>query len=548
MKIRDKLGIVMGGLSCVILTMFVATWWVSGQQKDDGLVINLAGRQRMLTQKMTKEFLSYELERAKSGRDLPELADRVRNTMKVFDMTLSALKDSGRVPVSLETDNGEYREVPKAKEAMYGKLDAVSKAWKEFSARMEAVLRDGNTAEENLPWIMKSNVLLLKEMDAVVGMMQAQSEKRAGKLLVMGLIGVLLGVCATVIAIMMIQSVIKRLHAIQDFSKQLGTGDLTATSGLGGKDELGMIGNTLDEMAGNLRALFLSINDDADNLNDASSKLANIAREMSAGVEGVSGRANTVATAAEEMSSNMDSVAVATEEASTNVTIVATSAEEMTATINEIAQNSEKARTITNEAVSEAKSASDRVDELGKAAKEIGQVTETITEISEQTNLLALNATIEAARAGEAGKGFAVVANEIKELAKQTAEATGEIKSRIEGIQGSTEGTVTQIEQISKVINEVNEIVSTIAAAVEEQSATTKEIAKNVVQASQGIKDVTENVAQSSSVAGEIARDIADVNRSAGEISENSLQVNASAEELLHLAEQLRDMVSKLKT
>lgn len=93
-----------------------------------------------------------------------------------------------------------------------------------------------------------------------------------------------------------------------------------------------------------------------------------------------------------------------------------------------------------------------------------------ITEISEQTNLLALNATIEAARAGEAGKGFAVVANEIKELARQTADATSEIKEQIEGIQGSTSGTVSEIDEILKVINDVNEIVSNIATAVEEQS------------------------------------------------------------------------------
>lgn len=156
----------------------------------------------------------------------------------------------------------------------------------------------------------------------------------------------------------------------------------------------------------------------------------------------------------------------------------------MTTTINEIAQNTEKANTITGEAVSEAKGASDNVDELGSAAQEISKVTETVTEISEQTNLLALNATIEAARAGDAGKGFAVVANEIKELARQTAEATQDIKRRIEGIQDSTSGTVTKIQQISKVINDVNDIVSTIASSVEEQSVTTKEIATNVAQAS----------------------------------------------------------------
>jgi len=219
----------------------------------------------------------------------------------------------------------------------------------------------------------------------------------------------------------------------------------------------------------------------------------------------------------------------------------------MTSVIKEIAQNTEKARTVTGEAVSEAAETSEKVDELGRAANEIGKVTETITEISEQTNLLALNATIEAARAGEAGKGFAVVANEIKDLAKQTAEATGEIRKKIEGIQTSTKGTVIHIKQITKVINNVNEIVATIATAVEEQSVTTREIADNVTQASQGLGEITENVAQSSSVADEIAKDIADVNQTSGEMSNTSSQVNTSAEDLSKEAEQLMGMVGQFQ-
>jgi methyl-accepting chemotaxis protein len=187
------------------------------------------------------------------------------------------------------------------------------------------------------------------------------------------------------------------------------------------------------------------------------------------------------------------------------------------------------------------------VDELGSAANEIGKVVETITEISEQVNLLALNATIEAARAGEAGRGFAVVANEIKDLAKQTAEATLEIKGKIGAIQGSTAETVTEIDQISKIINDVNEIVTIIATAVEEQSVTTKEIAGNVAQASQGIQEVNENVAQSSSVSAEIASDISGVNQSAGEISSSSAQVNLSAEELNRMGVKLNEMVGKFK-
>ncbi|WP_155323293.1 methyl-accepting chemotaxis protein [Desulfosarcina ovata] len=177
----------------------------------------------------------------------------------------------------------------------------------------------------------------------------------------------------------------------------------------------------------------------------------------------------------------------------------------------------------------------------------MGKVTEAITEISEQTNLLALNATIEAARAGEAGKGFAVVANEIKDLAKQTSDATLDIKQQIEAIQGSTNGTIEAINQIGTVIDTVNEIVATIATAVEEQSISTKEIAENIAQISQGVGEVNENVAQSSSVAGEITQSIGEVNQSAGEMASSSSQVRLSAEDLSQLAEKLNIMVGRFK-
>ncbi len=282
-----------------------------------------------------------------------------------------------------------------------------------------------------------------------------------------------------------------------------------------------------------------------DTLNNSSLDLSNLSGQMSQGAEIMTGKSNTAATAATEMSSNINSVAAAMEQASTNMHLVATAAEEMTATINEIAQNSGKARVITGEAVAQTQSATKRIEELGRAAQDVGKVTETITEISEQTNLLALNATIEAARAGDAGKGFAVVANEIKELARQTAAATREIKGNIEGIQDSTKGTVEEIEQISKVINDVNEIVATIAAAVEEQSVTTNEIAANVVQADQGIQEVNTNVAQSSTFSADIAKEIADVNQEANEISTSSAQVNLNAEELSKLAGELKKMVQR---
>jgi methyl-accepting chemotaxis protein len=343
----------------------------------------------------------------------------------------------------------------------------------------------------------------------------------------------------------MTKPIIKVVTGLKDVAE--GEGDLTARLDIKNKDEVGDLSHWFNTFVDNLQRMIRNIAGNAETLHRSSSELSNLSERMSENSGEMSVKSNSVAASSEETSANMNSVAAAMEEASTNVGMVATSAEEMTATINEIARNSEKAQTITSEAVSRAQDASAKVDELGNAAKEIGKVTEAITEISAQTNLLALNATIEAARAGEAGKGFSVVANEIKELARQTAEATQEIKGQISGIQTSTSGTVSEIEEILKVINDVNEIVATIATAVGEQSLTTKEIAKNISQASKGIQEVNENVAQSSSVSTEIAKEITDVNQAAGEMSNSSSQMNLSTSELSKLAEELKALVSRFK-
>ncbi|BBO71129.1 methyl-accepting chemotaxis protein [Desulfosarcina alkanivorans] len=326
-----------------------------------------------------------------------------------------------------------------------------------------------------------------------------------------------------------------------------GEGDLTKRLTVKSKDEVGELARWFNSFIEKIQTIIADVADNADQLNRSSKDLNAISSQMTDGAEKMSGKSDAVSSAAEEMSATINTVAAAMEQASTNVTMVASATEQMNSTVVEIAKSSEKGREIASKAVSQAQSASGRIDQLGKAAQDIGKVTEAITEISEQTNLLALNATIEAARAGEAGKGFAVVANEIKDLARQTAEATQEIKSKINGIQDSTAGTVTEIEQISTVINLVNEIVSTIATAVEEQSVTTREIAGNVSQVSQGIQEVNENVAQSSMVAGEIAGDISEVNHAAGDMSTSSSQINMNASELSQLAEKLNAMVGKFK-
>lgn len=344
---------------------------------------------------------------------------------------------------------------------------------------------------------------------------------------------------------LLLHSLIRKMLSLKEFAQKVGEGDLSVTSNIDSNDEVGAIARDLDNMAGDLNQLFSSISTSAGNLAGASEELAASASDMNANTEDVSMKSQSVASAAEELSSNMNSVAAAVEQAASNVSIVADSAGGMLSMINGISQNTEKAHGISDTAVAEAKDVSVKVNELKNAADEIRKVTETISDISEQTNLLALNATIEAARAGEAGKGFGVVANEIKELANQTGAATVDINTSVKNISETMVETVTRIQRITDVIDEVNGIVVTIDKAVEEQSIATNEISGNVKEAATGLEEVAERVAQSSEVSGEVAADIAGVSSAADHMSETGGTLSRRSGELNDLAAELNRMVQK---
>ncbi|HIJ39129.1 MAG TPA: HAMP domain-containing protein, partial [Rhodospirillaceae bacterium] len=237
--------------------------------------------------------------------------------------------------------------------------------------------------------------------------------------------------------------------------------------------------------------------------------------------------AKTMSAAAVNTTERASSVSAASEEASVNVQAVASAAEELSMSINEIGRQVGHSAQIARSAVDEATRTEAEVAELAVTVGRIGDVVVLINDIASQTNLLALNATIEAARAGEAGKGFAVVANEVKNLANQTAKATGEIGEQISAVQGKTERVVVAIKAILKTIVEVGEIASSIAGAVQEQTSATQEIARNVEQAAAGTAEVSSNVVGVQSAADQTNRDASDLLAASQELAAQSQKLSA---------------------
>ena len=390
--------------------------------------------------------------------------------------------------------------------------------------------------------------------------------------------GILVGAVGLGLVILLMYFLVKRVveHPIRATAAMLqdmaqGEGDLTRRLTVVSGDELGDMAGWFNTFVEKLQGMVSRLTDHVGHLRASSTNLSSVSNEMTfqademtqrsanaadasrqaslsidnmaAAADEVSSQAASVArasgnvtrnmkeirSASDNISDHLNSVAAGAEQMSASVSSVATAIEEMYASLNEVAQNAGRGANLTAEASVSAGRTSEIVNSLGSAAREIGEVVDMIRGIAAQTNLLALNATIEAAGAGEAGKGFAVVANEVKELAKQTAGATAEIRDRVESIQVNTENAVVAIEKIVSFITAINQIMQTIASAAEEQTATTNEISKSIAEVASAAESVSENVHQAATEAGGTAKNIQAAVAAEIEVSKNIEDVAQAA-------------------
>ncbi|GGM25831.1 methyl-accepting chemotaxis protein [Dactylosporangium sucinum] len=385
-----------------------------------------------------------------------------------------------------------------------------------FDAAQKVVLTNaGKTVMDQIRTLTTAMYDEESSLLAVRAAAARSAEERTKVSIVVGVLVLLAGM--TTAGTMITRQTSRRVNRVRDAISALAAGNLTTTTNLTSSDEFGRMGQDLDTAIAAVRATVRDLAGTAATLSSAADELSKVSGDLNQGADEASGKATLAARAADEVHVNVQSVAAG--------------AEQMTASIQEIATTSSRAADVANRSLDIARTTTEQLTTLGQASTQIGEVVRLITSIAEQTNLLALNATIEAARAGDAGKGFAVVASEVKDLAQETARATEDITQRIGAIQAGSDGASTAMQRIEEVIGQLTEFSHTIAAAVEEQSATTNEMTRSISDAARGAGEVQANFSA-----------VAEVTTATSSSARSSQH---AADDLAGLAVRLNGMVAK---
>ncbi len=477
-SIQGKIALVMVALLMVNVVTVAATFYILSKQEKDSMYIDMAGRQRMFSQKMTKEAYLYALTRDQKWKEA------LKKTEAEFQKSLLTLRDG----------NSDLGMEPTTDEKVLNELDKLVSVWMEFKNKVDEVIHSelgSSNSKSALDYLSKYNLPLLKQANRVTQAYKHLAMESISQLKKMELGLMAIGVLIFIFSTWFIHvQVLRPLGKLFPVIESIASGNLRARVKLKVKGELRELGDAINGMAEKLNKMVKRIQRDSQEIKGSSDKLEDISQ--------------TVFDRASSMNEIVSEVAQAAESVDDRIMSVTRASQELTEATTEIAQSVAHTAAITNDAQEKAYKANEVIQRLGESSDKIGSIIQVINTIAEQTNLLALNATIEAARAGEAGKGFAVVANEIKELARQTSEATDEITSMIQAIQAETGVAVTSVEEITNIVGQINDLANTIASAAEEQTATVSEISVNMEDAEVEVKGVKEKSTNTADLAGSV--------------------------------------------
>ncbi|OPX88729.1 methyl-accepting chemotaxis protein [Pelotomaculum sp. PtaB.Bin117] len=351
-----------------------------------------------------------------------------------------------------------------------------------------------------------------------------------------------------------IQQMIRNiLESAVSFNKSLSDMFNIASTMAAGSEEMDAkthnVNKALAQITERIEGTASASSDTSSNINmvvSAVEEMYSTIQKLAAASEQASVSVDQVSVASEQIAASIDKISHSAQDMSASVNSVATAVKEINISLNEVSLSCERSTRVTGDAETKARDTKEIIEKLTNSSKQIGKIINVINDIADQTNMLALNAAIEAAGAGEAGRGFAVVANEVKELAKQTAEATDEIGQQIETMQANMLGAVKAVETITQVIEEINGITNTIASAVTEQSATTGEISKSIILSAEKVNIITREIVDVAANSQDAANNISEISKGMQEIAHSANEISIAANDVAENTLKASDKVTQI--